>query len=115
MPVFFKGKDKQVVTKKSKPKAKTADKILTKHPQGKSGKNIDQDKYDTIKAAIFEILKKEKEVNFTELGKKVRSKVGKTFPGAVMWYYTTVKLDLEARGVLARRDLNGKQMVRMKK
>jgi len=31
----------------------TNEKILTKHPLGKSGKNIDRKKYDTLKKAIL--------------------------------------------------------------
>ena len=34
----------------------TAEKILTKHPLGKSGKNIDRKKYDTLKKAILSVL-----------------------------------------------------------
>jgi len=34
------------------------EKILTKHPLGKSGKNIDRDKYDTLKKAILSALGK---------------------------------------------------------
>ncbi len=101
--------------KTAKPKKAALEKILCKHPEGKKGVNMDKGKYDQIKTAIFDILKKEKEVNFTQLGKKVESKIGKTFSGSVMWYYVSVKLDLEARGVLARSEVKGRQMVRMKK
>jgi len=31
-------------------------KILTKHPLGKSGKNIDKQKYETLKRAILSAL-----------------------------------------------------------
>jgi hypothetical protein len=33
-------------------------KILTEHPLGKSGKNIDRKKYDTLKKAILSALRK---------------------------------------------------------
>jgi hypothetical protein len=36
----------------------TAEKIQTKHPLGKNGKNIDREKYDTIKKAILAALRK---------------------------------------------------------
>ena len=36
----------------------TEEKILTKHPLGKSGKNIDKQKYETLKKAILSALKK---------------------------------------------------------
>jgi hypothetical protein len=43
-----------------------ADKILTKHPLGKSGKNIDRKKYDTLKKAILSALRKN-DLTHTEL------------------------------------------------
>ena len=44
----------------------TAEKILTKHPLGKSGKNIDRKKYDTLKKAILSALRKN-DLTHTEL------------------------------------------------
>ena len=35
------------------------EKILTKHPLGKSGKNISKQKYDTLKKAILSALRKQ--------------------------------------------------------
>ena len=35
----------------------TEEKILTKHPLGKSGKNIDKQKYETLKKAILSLCK----------------------------------------------------------
>ena len=42
------------------------EKILTKHPLGKSGKNIDKQNYETLKEAILSALRK-KELTHTEL------------------------------------------------
>ena len=36
----------------------TAEKILTKHPLGKSGRNIERSKYDMLKKAILSALRK---------------------------------------------------------
>ena len=36
----------------------TDEKILTKHPSGKTGRNIDREKYDTLKKAILWALRK---------------------------------------------------------
>ena len=76
-------------------------KILTKHPLGKSGKNISQQKYDTLRKEILSALRNQ-ELSHTELfdrlGKKLRGK----FPGDVNWYGETVKLDLEARKIIQR-------------
>ena len=41
-------------------------KILTKHPLGKSGKNIDRKKYDALKNAILSALRKN-ELTHTDL------------------------------------------------
>ena len=42
------------------------DKILTKHPQRKTGRSINRDKYDQIRAGILAVLGK-KELTHTEL------------------------------------------------
>ena len=79
----------------------TEEKILTKHPLGKSGKNISTLNYGTIKQAILEALQK-KELTHTELTNEViRSLKGK-FEGNISWYTETVKLDLEARKIIER-------------
>ncbi len=44
----------------------TEEKILTKHPLGKSGKNINKQSYETLKKAILSTLRK-KELTHTEL------------------------------------------------
>jgi hypothetical protein len=36
------------------------------------------------------------------LGNLVEEQLLKNFDGSVMWYYTTVKLDMEARGEIRR-------------
>ena len=80
-----------------------AEKIKTLHPdQGKQGVNIDRDKYEAIRGAILSALKERDELTFQELGNKVEAAVAGNFEGSVMWYYTTVKLDLEARGHIER-------------
>lgn len=77
-------------------------KILTLHPQGKQGVNIDKIKYDVIRSAIVESLGEQGEMTFGELNSVVGTKLEGNFEGSIGWYYTTVKLDLEARGVLER-------------
>jgi hypothetical protein len=77
------------------------EKILTKHPGGKNGRNIDRQKYDTLRKAILSALQNEELTHtelFEQLGKKLRTK----FPGNVSWYAETVKLDLEARKMIER-------------
>ena len=77
------------------------EKILTKHPLGKSGKNIDRQKYETLKKAILSALQK-KELTYTELFDRLNKTLEGKFSGNVSWYGETVKLDLEARKTIER-------------
>jgi len=79
----------------------TEKKILTKHPLGKSGKNIDRQKYDTLKKAILSALQK-KELTHTELFDRLNKSLKGKFSGSISWYAETVKLDLEARKIVER-------------
>lgn len=78
-------------------------KILTKHPQGKSGKNIDRAKYDAIKGAILSTLRNQ-ELTHTELFSHLKKRLTGKFTGNISWYGETVKLDLEARRLIERTD-----------
>ena len=77
------------------------DKILTKHPLGKTGRNISRQKYDALKAAILSALKN-KELTHTELFSRLNQTLRSKFPGNISWYGETVKLDLEARKIIER-------------
>ena len=79
----------------------TEEKILTKHPLGKSGKNISKDKYDLVKRAIVSELRG-KELTHTELFRQLSKSLKGKFPGNISWYGETVKLDLEARKIIER-------------
>ena len=79
------------------------EKILTKHPQGKSGKNISRQTYDLFKDTILSILKN-KELTHTELFNQLNKKLKGKFSGNISWYGETVKLDLEARKLIERTD-----------
>lgn len=73
---------------------------MTLHPEGKEGVNIDAEKYQQIKGSIFEILERDKSLTFSELSLAVKELLSESFKGSVPWYVTTVKLDLEARGLI---------------
>jgi hypothetical protein len=76
--------------------------IQTLHPQpGKTNKKISLKKYETIKKELLTILTK-KEFSHTELMEALYQRVKDSFEGGVQWYGETVKLDLEARGILER-------------
>ena len=79
------------------------DKILTKHPQGKTGRNIDKKTYEMMKTTILDALG-EKELTHNELFAQLNKKLKDKFEGNVGWYGETVKLDLEARKIIERTD-----------
>ena len=79
----------------------TAEKIVTKHPLGKSGKNIDRKKYETLKRAILSALRKN-DLTHTELFSRLNKSLKGRFSGNISWYGETVKLDLEARKMIER-------------
>jgi hypothetical protein len=79
----------------------TEEKILTKHPLGKSGRNISKLKYETMKQALLGALRS-KELTHTELLSQVNKSLKGKFSDNISWYAETVKLDLEARKIMER-------------
>ena len=77
------------------------EKILTLHPQGKTGRNISRQNYDMLKVAILSALKN-KELTQTELLDQLNQSLKGKFIGNIGWYGETVKLDLEARNIIKR-------------
>jgi Family of unknown function (DUF6958) len=76
---------------------KKGDRVLTLHPEGKRGVNIEKEKYRIVREAIVGVLKEEGTVTFNELMKRVLSRLRGRFRGSIGWYMTIVKLDMEAR------------------
>jgi len=89
------------------------DTVKTLHPDKKQGVNISRDKYDIIRKAIMSTLHANKEMTFMKLSRAVEKEVRGKFDGSVMWYVTTVKLDLEARGEVKRVPNSRPQLVRL--
>jgi hypothetical protein len=87
--------------------------IRTLRPEKKQGVNISREKYDIIRKAIFSVLKANKEITFTKLSAAVEKQLDHKFEGSVMWYVTTVKLDLEARGEIKRVPKSRPQLVKL--
>jgi len=77
------------------------EKILTKHPLGKTGKNVSKEKYKTLKEAILSALRNG-ELTHTELFSELNKLLKGKFAGNISWYGETVKLDLEARKMIER-------------
>ena len=84
----------------------TKTKVLCKHPDpDRQGTNIDRDKYDAMRKALLKHIPARTEgVPFQGMGAAVRPLLpNRVFAGAsISWYVTTVKLDLEARGLIER-------------
>jgi len=79
----------------------TDEKILTKHPLGKSGKNISRQKYEALRQGILSALQN-RELTHTELFNQLNKRLRSKFAGNISWYGETVKLDLEARKIIER-------------
>jgi hypothetical protein len=79
----------------------TEEKILTKHPLGKSGKNISKQKYESLKQGILSALRN-KELTHSELFQQLNKSLKGKVAGNINWYAETVKLDLEARKIIER-------------
>ena len=87
--------------------------IRTLHPEKKKGVNISREKYDIIRKAIMNVLRANKKMTFMALTRAVEKQVDNKFKGSVLWYVTTVKLDLEARGEVKRVPNSRPQLVKL--
>ncbi len=90
------------------------DKILTLHPAGKQGVNIDRRKYEQIKAAILSAIGEAGRLPFAQLSQAVSEHLDAPFEGSIPWYTISVKLDLEARGLVERLPGAGPQVLQLK-
>ena len=90
-----------------------SEKFLTLHPQNKQGVNIDKGKYEAIKGAILEAVGEKEGITFDELTASVGEKLP-DFDGSISWYTVSVKLDLEARGMIERIPKQSPQQLRLK-
>lgn len=90
------------------------EKIQTLHPQGKKGVNILKRRYDTIKSFILQTIRQQGTITYEALNDLAVDKLSKSFDGKVPWYVVTVKLDLEARGIIERVPKSSPHAVRMK-
>lgn len=92
----------------------TDEKIQTLHPQGKKGVNILTRRYEPIKNFILQTIRERKTITYEELNDLAVKKLSKNFDGKVPWYVVTVKLDLEARGVIERVPKTSPHALRLK-
>lgn len=78
------------------------ERIMTLHPEGKQGVHIEKAKYDVIKEAILKSIRQNCTIKFKDLPAAVEASLTEPFDGSISWYTTSVKLDLEARGLIER-------------
>ena len=91
-------------------------KILTLHPEeGKRGVNISRTKYEMIRQAILDAVRSQGIITYQGLVSLVDYNLRNRFEGSIPWYVTTVKLDLEARGVIERVPGPGEQKLSLKR
>jgi hypothetical protein len=77
-------------------------KILTLHPEGKSGKNILRIKYEALKECILGIFRDFPEISHKELTRLSNERMSVKVDGNISWYMETVLLDLMARGFIVK-------------
>ncbi len=90
------------------------EKIMTLHPEGKAGVNILKRRYDFIKDFIVNTIAEYGTITFESLGDKAVEELTDKFDGKVLWYIVTVKLDLEARGIIERIPKTSPHQLRIK-
>ena len=90
------------------------ERILTLHPQGKDGVHILKRRYDVIRDFIVKTVEDHNEITYEKLTDLAVAELSETFDGKVVWYIVTVKLDLEARGVIERIPKTSPHQIRMK-
>jgi len=91
------------------------ERILTLHPQGKKGVNILLSKYNFIKDYIIKEVSEKGPITFEELSDNAVKELSDSFDGKVLWYVVTVKLDLEARGMIERVPKTSPHQLRIKR
>lgn len=84
--------------------------------KGSGGTRVDKDKYEVVKRAILAAVPKNREgILFKDLPRLVAERLPEKIGparGSVSWYTTTVKLDLEARGLIERIPKSSPQRLR---
>lgn len=85
--------------------------FITNPEPMKQGVRIEEAKYDAVRIAIIENLRAHGSMTSTQLGYLVEDQLQENFDGPVMWYYTNVKLDMEACGEILRVPMTMPQLI----
>lgn len=82
----------------------TIERVTTLHPRGKQGVNIERTKYDGMRRALLRVIPARGDgILFLDLVDQVERHLDPRVFGPDVsraWYVTTVKQDLEARGLV---------------
>lgn len=99
-------------------KTHTSKKISVTHPVTGTQRKFDSAIYEPVKAAILQSLKGSEGKSFTELVDDVVKIIRKKMPDfnkSIPWYTISIRLDLEARGIVGTFIEKGKKKNRLKK
>ena len=99
-------------------KANTSKKISVTHPITGTERKFDSAIYEPVKAAILQSLKGSEGKSFTDLVDDVVKIIRKKMPDfnkSIPWYTISIRLDLEARGIVETFIERGKKKSRLKK
>ena len=81
----------------------TSEFIFAANPETlKKRVRINRAKYDIMHVAILKNLRSHGAMTFTQLGGLLEEQLSRDFDASVMWYFTTVKLDMETCGEIYR-------------
>ncbi len=90
------------------------ERILSLHPDGKKGVHILKRRYDLVADTILQLMREhEGAISFSTLVREGKARLKTKLDGSPAWYLTTVKLDLEARGIIQRLDAPGPQVLQL--
>ena len=89
-------------------------KIQLSHPAGKKAVSMDSSKYEPLKTAILGYLKNNGESTHKDMFGAIAMEFESRnipFEGSIEWHMEWVKLDLEAKGLIKRKD--GKSPIKL--
>jgi len=87
--------------------------MTTEHPDGKPGHTIPEANYQRVRNTIIDMLRGQTSVPLQAIIDTVEAESADLLDKSARWYVTTVKLDLEARGVIERVDGVSPQELRL--
>lgn len=92
---------------------KDPQKTVLVHPRTGRKMNIDSKIYDFISKAIYQQLKKNKSMTWTDLSNGVKEYVAAkegNFEGSVEWYAISIRNDMQSKGIIQTYKEKGRTM-----